>query len=205
MLNTTPYEIVAQPFELWLAPVGTTFPEIDADPESPWTKVGTSGALNYTEKKGVLVSHKQTVDLWKSLGSTGPRKAFRTEEEFKVSIELVDITLEQYTIALNHNSITTEAPSAGVAGYKKIGMSRGLSVIQKALLVRGAAASPYGAAWNAQFEAPIMVQVASPTLTFMKGQPAGLELEFAALEDASAEDETERFGRLIVQNTEPGT
>lgn len=204
-VNTAPYEIVAQPFGLWLAPVGTTFPDIDADPAAPWVKVGTSGSLNYTEKKGVTVGHKQTVDLWKSLGSTGPRKAFRTEEEMKVSIELADISLEQYTLTLNHNAVTTQAAGVGTAGYKSIGLSRGLSVIQKALLVRGAAASPYGANWNAQFEVPIAVQVASPTVTFMKGTPAGLELEWVAIEDTSASNERERFGRLIVQNAEPGT
>lgn len=198
-MNTAPYEIVAQPFELWVAPVTTTFPDIDADPDSPWTKVGTSGALNYTEKKGVMVSHKQTVDLWKSLGSTGARKAFRTEEEFKVSLELADISLEQYQLALNYNTVNTVAPSGSVAGHKTIGLSRGLAVLQRALLVRGVNASAYGENWTAQFEVPIAVQTGSPSLSFLKGQPAGLELEWTALEDASAEDETERFGRLVVQ------
>lgn len=203
-VNSAPYEIVAQPFELWVAPVGTAFTLIDEDPESPWTKVGTSGALNYTEKKGVSVTQKQTVDLWRALGSTGPRKAFRTEEEFRVSLELADLTLEQYALALNHNTVTTQAAGAA-AGYKKIGLSRGLNVIQKALLIRGAAASPYGPDWNAQFEVPIAVQVGSPSISFVKGAPAGIELEWAALEDASASDETERFGRLVVQNTNTPT
>jgi len=204
-VNTAPYEIVAQPFELWVAPVGTTFPDIDADPDSPWTKVGTSGALNYTEKKGVTVSHKQTVDLWKSLGSTGPRKAFRTEEEFKVSLELADISLEQYQLALNYNTVATVAATGTVAQHKTIGLSRGLAALQRAILVRGANASAYGASWNAQFEIPIAVQTASPTLSFLKGQPAGLELEWTALEDAAASDETERFGRLVVQTGDTPT
>ncbi len=199
-VNSAPYEIVAQPFELWVAPVGTAFPDVEDVPASPWTKVGTSGALNYTEKKGVAISQKQTMDLWKALGSTGPRKAFRTEEEFKVALELADITAEQYALALNYNVVTTVPPASGTGGYKKIGLSRGLSVAQRALLIRGAAASPYGANYNAQFEVPIAVQTGSPSPSFLKGQPAGLELEWTALEDASATDETERFGRLVLQN-----
>ena len=57
---STPYEVVAQPFTLWVAPVGTAFPDVDTAPDGSWTKVGTSGDLNYTED-GVTVTHSQSV------------------------------------------------------------------------------------------------------------------------------------------------
>lgn len=202
MSNAKPYEIIAAPYTLWIAPVGTAFPAIDATPAGAWTKVGTSGDLNYTED-GVTVQHSQSVELWRSLGSPGPRKAFRTEEELRISLTLADVSLEQYALALNHNTVTTVAPGSGVAGKKTIGLSRGLDVPQRALLVRGNAASPYGETWNAQYEVPIAVQAAEPEVVFTKGEPASLALEWVALEDPQAASVAERFGRLVAQNAAP--
>lgn len=202
-----PYEIVAQPFTLWLAPVAEAFPLIDVAPTGNWVKVGTSGDLNYTED-GVTVTHSQTVEAWRALGSTGPRKAFRTEEELKIAMTLADLTLENYAHALNANTVGTEAPGVGTAGYKKLGLSRGLDLPQVALLVRGVG-SPYGPgtsqAWNMQYEVPICVQISEPEVVFVKGEPAGLSLEFMALEDPSASEAAERFGRLVAQNADEGT
>lgn len=197
-MATTPYEIVAQPFTLWLAPLATAFPLIDVAPSGTWIKLGTSGELNYTEK-GVTVAHEQKVKTWSALGSVGPRKAFRTEESLKITLSLVDVTLEQYLNALNYNVVTSTPAVSGFAGFKKLGLSRGFDVPQRALLIRGVGASPYGTGWNMQYEVPIAVQMATPTVTFMKGEPAGLEMEFLALEDASAGSPLERFGRLVGQ------
>ena len=203
MANAIPYEVVAQPFTLYVAAVGTAFPEIDETPGVSWTKVGTSGDLNYTED-GVTVTHSQSVEMWRALGSTGPRKAFRTEEELHIALTLADISFEQYALALNYNSVSTDAPGAGTAGFKTLGLSRGLDVPQRALLVKGAG-GPYGASYPVQYEVPVAVQVGEPEVVFVKGEPAGLALEFAALEDPDASDETERFGRLIAQNADAGT
>ncbi len=198
-MSNAPYEIVAQPFTLWVAALATTFPLIDAAPDGNWTKVGTSGDLNYMED-GVTVAHAQSVESWRALGSTGPRKAFRTEEELRISLVLVDLTLEQYALALNYNTVTDSAPSSGIAGFRKIGLSRGLDVPQRALLVRGIGASPYGSGWTVQYEVPIAVQVSEPEVVFVKGEPAGPALEFMALEDSSAGDLSERFGRLVAMD-----
>lgn len=200
--NSTPYEIVAAPFEVWVAPLATAFPDVADVPAGGWVKIGTSGARNITED-GVTIQHSQSVEKVRSLASTGPVKAFRTEEELLISFTLMDISLEQYSHALNSNTVTTVAPATGVGGYKKIGLSRGLSVTQKSLLVRGTACSPYGASWNVQYEVPIAVQQGEPEVVFVKGEPAGLALEWCALEDSTA-SETERFGRLVAQNAEPG-
>lgn len=193
-----PFEVVAQPFTLYVATVGTAFPAIDATPGGGWTKVGTSGDLNYSED-GVTVSHNQTVEKWRALGSTGPRKAFRTEEELHVMLTLMDLTLEQYQLAMDYNTVTTQAAGTGVAGYKKLGLTRGLEVTPKALLVRGSG-SPYGDGWNTQYEIPVAVQVGEPEVVFQKGEPAGLALEFEALEDPDAGSVAERFGRIIAQH-----
>jgi hypothetical protein len=202
-MPTQPFEVVAQPFSLYTAPLGTAFPAIDEEPSGEWTLVGTSGDLNYDES-GVKVQHKQKVEEWKALGSTGPRKAFRTEEEFMFSLHLVDISLEQYSLAMGGGTVATVPPGVGTAGYKSLGMSRGLEVVQYALLVRGVGASPYGVG-NVQFEVPRAIQVGDPAPTFVKGKPAGLELSFHALEDLAATSDDERFGRLIAETAEANT
>lgn len=201
---STPYEVVAQPFTLWVAPVATAFPDTDESPSGSWTKVGTSGDLNYSED-GVTVTHSQSVELWRALGSTGPRKAFRGEEELRIALTLVDVSLEQYKNALNYNSVSDTAAGAGTPGERKIGLSRGLAVNQRALLIRGGDGSPYGDSFVMQYEIPIAVEAGEPEVVFNKTEPAGLALEFVALEDPLANSDDERFGRLVAQDAVAGT
>lgn len=201
MLNVEPFEVVAQPLEVWLAPVGTAFPDVDVEPSGPWVKVGSNGTLNYDEK-GVSVSHKDKTEGFRPVGSTGVMKMFRVEEEMSISIVLVDTTLEQYAIALNHNSVTTTPAGVGTPGTKKIGLTRGGNVATRALLARGMSA--YGN-WPAQYEIPIAAQVGAPKPSYEKGKPAALELEWTAMVDPNATSDDERFGRLVMQHEEAGT
>ena len=200
---STPYEVVAQPFTLWVAPVGTAFPDVDTAPAGSWTKVGTSGDLNYTED-GVTVTHSQSVELWRALGSTGPRKAFRGEEELRISLVLADVSLEQYKVAMGFNTVTDTAAGVGTPGYRSLGLSRGLTVTQRALLVRGSG-SPYGDSFSMQYEIPVAVEAGEPEVVYTKTEPAGLALEFVAIEDPNASSTDERFGRLVAQDAVAGT
>ena len=195
-----PYEIIAAPFTLWLAPVGTAFPLIDAEPAGTWIKIGTSGDENMSEE-GVTVAHSQTLTKVRPGGSIGARKAFREAEDLMISLTMWDMTLEQYALALNGNAVATTAAGSGTAGFKKIGLSQGEDVTLYALLARGPSA--YGAAMTAQFEVPRCYQSGNASPVFRKGQPAGVALAFDALEDSSAASADERFGRLIAQHQAP--
>lgn len=199
--NSLPYEIIAAPFTVWYAPVGTAFPDVEETPPSPWAKVGSSGDLNYMDD-GVTVSHRQTMELFRALGDAGSRKAFRTEEDLLIKLNLADLTLEQYKHALNGNTVTT-VPAATNAGYKWVGLSRGFSVDTVALLVRGP--SPYGAAWALQYECPRAAQTGNPEVVMRKGTPASLALEWTALVDPDALTEAERFGRILAQHADAAT
>ena len=199
-MNTTPYEVIAAPFTVWSAPVATAFPEINAAPAVAWIKVGTSGPLNY-EAEGVTVEHKQSMNFWRSLGDSGSRKVFRNEEDLVISLTLVDISLEQYALAINGNDVTTVVAATGEAGYKKIGLSRGLTVHTRALLVRGP--SPYGEDYNLQYEVPIAVQTSSPQVVYKRESPAGLKLEWTALVDPSAATPDAVLGRILAQHQAP--
>ena len=196
-----PNEIIAAPFTLYVAPVGTAFPAIGAEPASPWMMVGTSGDRSMTEE-GVTIAHSQSINGVRSAGSTGQVKAFRTEEDLMVSLTLMDISLEQYSLALNSNAVTTVAAGVGAPGVKSIQLYRGVKVAMMALLVRGTA-SAYGPDWKAQYEIPVCYQAGDADPVFTKGEPAGLALEFATVEDNDAATPEQRFGRLVMQHAAP--
>ncbi|PHQ63190.1 MAG: hypothetical protein COC10_07485 [Sphingobium sp.] len=195
-----PYEIVAAPVTLWLAPVGTTFPLVNAQPAGTWIKVGTQGDKNYSGE-GVTVAHSRTFQKARPAGTTGAVKAFLDEENLAFRLILWDISLEQYQLALSSNVLTTVAAGVGTAGYKKLGLSHGHSVKEYALLARGL--SPYDEAMVAQYEVPRCYQSGNPEPVYRKGVPAGLALEWDALEDLAAATPDERFGRLIAQHQVP--
>ena len=195
---TKPFEIIASPFTLYWAPTGTSFPDLNDTPPNPWLKVGTSGDRNYSED-GVVVVHEQTIELFRALGSTGPVKASRTEELLLIRLTLWDMSLEQYRLALNNNTVSTTAAGSGTAGIKDIDLYRNLDITMMALLLRGEV-SPEGDVWKSQYQIPWCFQSGSPEPVFQKSEPMGLALEFTSLEDPDAGSAAVRFGKLIVQN-----
>lgn len=198
--NTAPFEVIAAPYRVYIAEVGTEFPGVDDEEgASPafddWGLVGTSGDLNYDRGAGVVVEHSQTMSPWRSVGDAGSRKVFRTEEDLKIKLKLVDITLEQYRHAMNNNAVDSSE-----TGSRKIGLSRGFSVATFAVLIRSDV-SPYGDGLNMQYEIPRAAQSGNPSVSLSKpGEPAALDLEWMALVDPDATDPSERFGRLVAQD-----
>jgi len=195
---TKPFEIIAAPFTAYWAALSTAFPAIDDAAVTGFTKIGTSGDRNYSDE-GVTVVHEQSIEPVRVLGSTGPVKVLRTEEGLIIRFTLFDLLLEQYKLALNQNTVATTAAGSGTAGFKEIDLYQDLDVNQIALLLRGQV-SPEGAGWNTQYEVPAAYQSASPEPVFVKGAPAGLGLEFTAIEDPNAASAAKRFGRLVVQH-----
>lgn len=193
-----PLEVVAAPFEIWIAPVGESFPNIEDAPVGNWVKIGTSGNRSITED-GVTVSHPQTNEEFRSLGSTGPIKAFRTEESLIITFTIADITLENYKHALNQNTVT-DTPVGGNAGFRDIDIYLGLTLDQRALLVRGLNASPYLANTDIQYQVPVVYENGSPEIVSQKGTPIGLALEYIAIEDPNASTSADRFGKLIAMD-----
>jgi hypothetical protein len=215
-MNTTPYEVIAAPFDVYFAPAGTARPDLAIDPVAAtpvaWTLVGSSGALNYDSDAGVTVAHEQATNPWRSLGDAGSRKIFRSTEDLKIALQLADLTLEQYKHALNSNTVTDTAGATPLTGNRKIGLSRGFAVATVALLIRGRV-SPYGdgtppygggsngTEWSMQYWIPRAAQSGNPTVVFKKDTPALLALEWMALVDPT-QSEFERFGVLEIQDAD---
>ena len=195
-----PFEIIAAPFIVYHAPTGESFPAIEDAVAGNFSKIGTSGDLNYNED-GVVLVPGQTIETFSALGSTGAVKAFRTNESFAVRFNMVDLTLEEWSLAFN-NATVTDTAAGGAAGHREIDIWQGLDVTLMTILIRGVF-SPYGAGWNSQIEIPVAYQSASGEVTFAKGTPAAISLEFTALEDPNASAPANRFGAIRVQDASP--
>lgn len=185
---STPYEVLAGPLTVWVAPTGTTFPVTSSAPSGSWFKLGTSGTKNYDEK-GVTVTPSQTIAEWYAAGGTGARKAFRTQESLMVEFDLVDMTPEQYAMVMNNASVSTQT---GPPATKTISLQQGLTVSLFALLARGL--SPVNDSLPAQYQVPLVYQSSSPALVYAKGTPVAITCQFKALEDPST-----GFGTLVTQ------
>lgn len=189
---SAPFEIIAAPLELYAAPTGTDFPAVDEEPAAEWKIVGKSGTRNYDED-GVTVTHSQTISAFTPAGATVPRKVWRTEEGLVIAVNIADLSTEVYAKALNEAVVTTVAASATKAGEKSIKMFRGLQVATFALLARGL--SPEDESMFAQYEVPIVYQGSdSIEITYRKGEPAMVSLEFTALSDDTGDFGTYRVG-----------
>jgi len=144
------------------------------------------------------VTHEQNIETYIPNGATGPIKASRTEERLQLALTLWDITLEQYQLALNGNTVTTVAAGSGAPGYKWIGMSRNSDGQLIALMLKGV--SPYDDSMSMQYQVPFAYHMGSPEVAYQKGVPAGLALEFGVLVDPAAATPAERFGRIVAQD-----
>ncbi len=195
-------EIVIAAVSIYLAPVGETFTEIQAAPAGAWKLLGTGGDLNLGED-GVTVAHEETLNPKRTLGSTGPVKVTRSEENLMVSGVLVDLALEEYAKVLNNVTVADTAADSDTGGYQEITLRQGPIVALFALLIRGEDASPYGESYNLQYEIPVVYQSANPSPVFTKGESADLAFEFTALEDENAATDAERFGQIIAQDAAP--
>lgn len=179
-----PHEIIAAPYTLYAAVVGTAFPRIDVAEDrfdAAWRKIGTSGAANYDED-GVTVSHDQSTNFFRGAGSTAPRKGFRTEEDLLISLSLADLSPEQYARVLNDAVVTTVAPDTAIPGEKSFSVYRGPQLATFALLLRGMSTVD-NALW-AQYEAASASEDGSPAPVYTKGNVALLAIQFRAINAA---------------------
>jgi hypothetical protein len=192
-MSTTPYEIIAGPADVFVAPVGTEFPDIDAEPTGDWVSLGRT-------EGGITTSHDESVDLLYVDQASGPVKAIRTEEHMKVSFSIAELTLERYARVMNDAFVSDIAPGVGAAGHRSFPLRQGFDVARFAMLIRGP--SPYMDAFM-QFEIPIVVQSGSPAPAFVKDDKTILDTEWEALEDPDAATPEERFGSLRAQDAPP--
>ncbi len=181
-------EILNGPLELYWAPVGEAFPDVDVAPAGNWALIGTSGSTNYTED-GVSLAYDKSFEVFRGLGNSYPLKAFLTETDGFVRVTMADMTLDQLRMAFNLNAVTAVV---GPPAIEHFSLDVGSDLTEMALLVRGTGKSPEFDGSNMQFELNRVVETGSHEITFVKGDAANVELEFRMLLDAS-----DAVGRLV--------
>lgn len=192
-MATAPFEIIAAPFDVYVAPVGTAFPDISATPSASWFLLGSSGNKNYDED-GVTITHEQEVEEWVPAGLTAARKAFRTTESLVIAFNVADVSAAQYAKILNGATVTDTAAGSGTGGNLNFPLLQGMSVSIFALLCRSGE-SAAGNLFNSSYEVPIAYQAANPEPQYKKGTPAMLACEWRALWDSAT-----GFGRYRSQD-----
>lgn len=188
-------EILSCPLTLYLSPVGTAMPLIDAAPgtfDDAWVTVGTHGANNY-DSTGITTTHNQTLAPFTPVGTTAPLKAWRTDESTEFALVLADVSPVMYALMMNNAPIESIAATSEVAGEDDIPLLMGEQVAFFALLARGL--SSVDETLNAQYAVPCCYQSANPAPVWKKGAPAELALTFTTLLDPNGGG----FGELQVQ------
>jgi hypothetical protein len=184
-----PFEIMAVPFDVYLAPAGTAKPDIGADLTGipAWVLLGLRGAGEYDEA-GITVTHEQTIEMYRGLRGTGPVKSFRTSEGLTLGFTLNDLTVESYAKVVNDAAVDSSSGNSNL-----VQLHQGPQVATFALLAISPD-GPYGDGAPCQYWLPKVSQSGSPAVVHRKGTPAGLALTFTAMEDLDAASDDERFG-----------
>jgi hypothetical protein len=190
-MATAPFDIIAGPAEVWIAPAAEAFPDADAVPAGNWVNLGRT-------EGGITVTHNESIELLRVDQASGPVKAIRSEESLVIEFSLAELELEDYARILNDVTVTDAGDN------RWLPLRLGFDVVQRALLIRGP--TPYVAAPSAtipglQYELPIVVQTGSPTISFTRDDKSVLESEWNVIEDPAAATVGERFGRLRAMDT----
>jgi hypothetical protein len=196
-MGTKPYEIIIGAPEVYIGPKGEAKPHLDDTPAGNWVLLGTEGRKNFAED-GVKVKLSQKIALHRTAGATGPVKASRESEDLVISLKLLDLSLAEVSRALNGNTVSDTAASSGIPGSSSLNLNRGLDVTEYALLVKGDS-SPEGDGFTMQYWVPRVIVTSDPEIVHNKKDPAGVEMEFTALEDGD-QSAGQEFGTLEVQS-----
>jgi hypothetical protein len=182
--TSTPQEIIATPLQLFIGPLATAYPAIDATPtqivSDGWTLVGANGNVDQ-DQAGCTITHNATYATWTSVGSTAPIKAWRTAEQLEIAITLADISPTTYALALNDVAVTTINATTGVAGEQDVPMLQGVNVAAYALCAVGVSA--LNNSLQAMYCVPCVYQSANVAPVYKLGAPAELAVTFATLLD----------------------
>lgn len=190
-MSMEPFEQLAgNPLDVYVAPYGEAFPDVDDPPAGNWTLLGTTDG-------GQKIKDASPLTYFYDDSHQGPVKATRPKEDKTYSFLLVDLLPETYgTVLSNAAAVSTDI----TPNVKILPLKRGRTPTVYALLLRGETSSPE-ANLPAQFEVTKGVFDGEHELEFSKTARVGLQVEFHALEDDAVTNEDERMGRLVVQTS----
>lgn len=172
--NAFPYEVIGAPFEFFIGPAGEPRPALNIAPAGNWVQLGLRGKNSFSEE-GVKMNSPAAYNYFRGYGSAAPIKAFRSEEDVMFQSSLADLTPESLANAFNQL-----AEDVVESGFKRqMNLSRGLSVLTAALLMRGP--SPYMDEGTSQFWVPNACNVSSPEISVRRDNATIYALEWRAV------------------------
>lgn len=190
-------------FDVWMAPVGEAFTDLSQAPSGNWAKIGTTGKRHYGEE-GVVFNFDQEVEKHSFAGGTEILKINRTLEEFKLSFKLFDLVSTEIVKAWNLITTTTDtAPGASAGGSQDFELLRGLTMTEKAFLIRGENKSTDLSTENVQIEIPAAVQIGNLEMPLNKPDNVGLQFELQAIADYTYNSGASPYGRFFIGDAAP--
>ncbi len=177
-------EVLVEPYEPWIAPVGTSFLACSATAEEleegGWVRVGKQPSdLNMAEA-GATVTMSQTTATFTPAGSPRPRKVWRTEHVWQCAFEIADMTPKTLGQLMNG------AVPKNVGGKESVALAMPFTMEIYSLILRGPSPLHEGTLLTgakAQFQVTSCYQTANPAPKFAaKGGPAFLAVQFTAVE-----------------------
>jgi hypothetical protein len=184
-MATEPYSIVVGPGSIWVAPVGTAFPAVDATPAVDWVSLGNTDG-------GVRITHVRETAEHGVDQSVLPQKRTLTRAAEEIRFSLAGLTLETYTKALDGATVTPTAAGAGTAGDKAFNIEPG--VVEYAMLIR--VPSPYMAGYL-QYEYARVARMDNSEVPYTKDGKTLIPTAWSALEDL---DNPGQFGTIRAQH-----
>ena len=173
-----PAELIAGPVTLYVADSGQAHPEISVPVASPWALLGAN-----INDGGVTFEHSEEITEYSPLHTAATTKLFRDREMLNLTCQIDDLSAEVWARIANGVSVSTQAAGSGTGGYREFTLGAGSNIRYYSLLIRGT--SPEDNSFALQALAPNAYISWTGGPTFVKGEPAGLELSIMLVHDTT--------------------
>ena len=197
-----PNEVVWGPGDIWVAEVGTDFPDVDADPTAAWQLLGISEGRSFTDG-GITIGETPAFAYSKGEGESLDTDGRVTGLEVMLSGELKDMRLASFRVVMGKvaGDIVEVAAASGTIGYQTLQAYRPIGQAPRfACLVRFMD-NPYDKVYaGIQREFPVMMSIGAVTTPWTVSNPTPWPFEFKLLGDRSKSDIDESAGAWVVQH-----
>lgn len=166
---SAPFEIQLGPADIYYAPIGEPFPDVDTAPAGNWELLAL--ATNITED-GITVGTQVQDSRIFSLGGVAPVKAGIVQRQFTLEFNVMDMSAETQAFAMGADpaDVVDTPAGGGSPGTKEISLPASPTPQGWAILVRWNQ-SAEGDGFSSQYEIKSAVQVGAAGGRFHKADP----------------------------------
>lgn len=174
-----PFEVQVGPADIYFAPIGEPFPDVDTAPAGNWDLLVPGTRI--TEDGITIATQVQDTRIF-SLGSVAPIKAGIVQRQFTAEFNVMDLSAEAVALAFGADpaDVVDTPAGGGSPGTKAIALPASPTPQGWAVLLRWNQ-SAEGDGFNSQIEIKSAVQVGAAGLRFHKADPNALAFALVAL------------------------